>query len=124
MLSVNSTRYKVVPHHICIDDVRSQHYNTIQTISPTMQLNSFEFMRRDDNQYKYTLVMHHNQEAIKGDGSCIFLHVSNVSNGPTAGCTSMQEAEIVSLIAWLDKTKNPLILQTPKKQCLEFERNI
>lgn len=42
-------------------------------------------------------------------------HMSSVrlKTLPTAGCTSMQEEKLVQLMQWLDKDKEPLLLQLP-----------
>jgi len=46
--------------------------------------------------------------AVKGAGSCIFMHIKKV---PTAGCTVMNEAEMKEIIHWLDVDKHPLLVQ-------------
>jgi L,D-peptidoglycan transpeptidase YkuD (ErfK/YbiS/YcfS/YnhG family) len=103
---------------ICVDDVDSMYYN--QLIN--MQQNppkSFEFMRRDDNQYQLGIVVEHNKKAIKGRGSCIFMHVRKSENASTAGCTSMSLENLKKIASWLDKSKNPTLIQIPKAYAKE-----
>jgi len=98
---------------ICVDDTNSPYYN--QIIEAKGDEKSFEYMRRDDDLYKYGVVVAHNRAAKKGYGSCIFLHVQRGVNKPTVGCTSMSEASIKKIVFWLNKDKNPILIQIPKK---------
>ncbi len=97
----------------CVDDTSSRFYNNIVNAKEIKRdYKSRELMRFKKNYYEYGVVVDHNhfgtQEAIKGRGSCIFLHIKN---RPTAGCTVMQPSEIKSLIRWLDAKKYPLLIQ-------------
>ena len=98
---------------ICVDDPNANSYNRI--INATGDEKSFEYMRRDDDLYKYGIVVGHNLEAKKGYGSCIFLHVQRDKHSPTMGCTSMQEKEIKKIVQWLDKEQHPILIQIPKQ---------
>jgi len=97
---------------ICVDDTTSNFYN--QIIQNNGNEKSFEYMRRVDNQYELGVVVAHNQVGIKGGGSCIFLHVQKDENASTAGCTSMKLADLKMITQWLDKNKNPILIQIPK----------
>ncbi len=99
---------------ICVDDSTHQNYNQIITM-PTKKPKSFEYMRRDDAQYKLGIVVEHNKGQKVQGGSCIFLHVQKHPDAPTAGCTSMRYEEIKKIVGWLDKKKNPILIQVPKK---------
>jgi D-alanyl-D-alanine dipeptidase len=67
-------------------------------------------MKRDDDQYKYGVVIEYNMHPIvKGKGSAIFLHVWK-SGDSTLGCVSMSEEMILSILGWLDPAKKPLII--------------
>jgi D-alanyl-D-alanine dipeptidase len=69
-------------------------------------------MKFPKDYYKYGIVVNHNhideEGAVKGAGSCIFMHIKKV---PTAGCTVMNEKEMKEIIKWLDADKNPLLVQ-------------
>ncbi|MFA6192383.1 MAG: L,D-transpeptidase family protein [Sulfurimonas sp.] len=104
---------------ICIDDVNSTLYNQIVTM-PSDEPKSFEIMKRDDNQYELGIVVEHNKKGAKGEGSCIFMHVAKSKDASTAGCTSMRLDEIKKIVSWLDKSKNPMLIQIPKSSAKEI----
>jgi L,D-peptidoglycan transpeptidase YkuD (ErfK/YbiS/YcfS/YnhG family) len=103
---------------ICVDDSDSMFYN--QIIMAHGNEKSFEFMKRKDNQYRLGIVVGHNKNAIAGRGSCIFMHIQRGFNKGTAGCTSMKEEDIKKIAKWLDKSKNPILIQIPKSSSGEI----
>jgi L,D-peptidoglycan transpeptidase YkuD (ErfK/YbiS/YcfS/YnhG family) len=107
---------------ICVDDSRSQYYNQIVRISPLVQTGSFEWMKRDDTLYMVGIIVNHNERALAGRGSCIFLHVEKKRFSPTSGCTSMAYHDLKELLGWLDPAKEPLLIQIPKQYCPEAEK--
>ncbi|MDX9813970.1 MAG: L,D-transpeptidase family protein [Sulfurimonadaceae bacterium] len=109
-LTYNKTPYNL----ICIDDTSSEFYNKILPI-PQTPLKSFELMYRDDDQYKLGLVLSHNKNGLKGNGSCIFVHIQKEKDAPTAGCVSMSEGDLRKILLWLDRDKNPTILHISKE---------
>jgi hypothetical protein len=107
---------------ICVDDIESKEYNKIIQM-PKLRPKSFESMRREDNQYELGVVVAHNVEAKKSKGSCIFLHVEKSEGASTAGCTSMKSEQLQKIVSWLDKSKNPILIQIPhssSKEVLEL----
>ena len=104
---------------ICVDDVTSANYNQIIQM-PDNRPKSFEYMKRDDNQYELGIVVAHNKSGVKQGGSCIFIHVEKFENAPTVGCTSMSLEELEKISSWLDKTKNPIVIQIPKSSAKEI----
>lgn len=115
---------------ICVDDINSSLYNQIihmrgdeggSTLGvPRNAPKSFELMRRSDNQYELGIVVEHNDKGVKGGGSCIFMHVSKSEDAPTSGCTSMPLDEIKKIASWLNKSKNPVLIQIPKSSSDEI----
>jgi len=105
---------------ICVDDVNSSFYN--QVIEKEIDLKSFEYMQRKDHQYKYGVIVEHNKMAVKKRGSCIFLHIQKKEGVGTAGCTSMREVDLLKIINLLDKNKNPLLIQIPKRSLPEIKK--
>lgn len=109
----------------CVDDSGSDYYNRIVNESdvqkPAKQLwQSSEIMKRKDKLYKWLLVVDHNVQAPKpGGGSCIFIHVWRDKDRGTAGCTAMEEKDLVTLLSWLNKEKNPVLVQLP---AAEYDR--
>ncbi len=103
--------YKSTDH--CVDDIDSKLYNKIvDSTKVKIDYKSKEHMKFPKDYYKYGIVVNHNHideaGAIKGAGSCIFIHIKKV---PTAGCTVMSEREIKEIIGWLDISSNPLLVQ-------------
>jgi L,D-peptidoglycan transpeptidase YkuD (ErfK/YbiS/YcfS/YnhG family) len=91
-----------------VDDVNSKDYN--QWVQGEPNAASWEKMRRDDDQYKYGVVVEYNMDPIvKGKGSAIFLHVWK-GGGATLGCVSMAEEMVLKILGWLDPSKKPLII--------------
>ena len=103
--------YKSTDH--CVDDVNSKFYNKIvDSTKVKIDYKSKEHMKFPKNYYKYGIVVNHNHideaGAVKGAGSCIFMHIKKV---PTAGCTVMNESEMKEIIQWIDADKHPLLVQ-------------
>jgi L,D-peptidoglycan transpeptidase YkuD (ErfK/YbiS/YcfS/YnhG family) len=91
-----------------VDDVNSEDYNKWVEGDPNAA--SWEKMKRDDDQYKYGVVIEYNMHPIvKGKGSAIFLHVWKDGDS-TLGCVSMSEEMILKILGWLDPAKKPLIV--------------
>ena len=91
-----------------VDDVDSEDYNKWVRGKPNAA--SWEKMKRDDDQYKYGVVIEYNMHPIiKGKGSAIFLHVWKRGES-TVGCVSMPEEMVLKILGWLDPAKKPLII--------------
>jgi L,D-peptidoglycan transpeptidase YkuD (ErfK/YbiS/YcfS/YnhG family) len=91
-----------------VDDVNSEDYNKWVKGKPNAA--SWEKMKRDDDQYKYGVVIEYNMYPIvKGKGSAIFLHVWKYG-AATAGCVAMSEEMVLKILGWLDPAKKPLII--------------
>ena len=103
---------------ICVDDVNSSLYNSLVTM-PNIKPKSFEYMKREDEQYKIGVVVDYNPNKIRSNGSCIFLHVQKELNHPTAGCTSMSYEDLYKILNWLDVSKKPILVQIPKEYLQE-----
>lgn len=107
-------------NHVCVDDGNSPLYNRLvdkTTVRPQELGRSQEKMRRDiyngDNLYKFGFVISHNPAPTAGRGSCIFFHLWRNASSPTAGCTAAAEGKASQLLAWLNRSKNPRIVQLP-----------
>jgi D-alanyl-D-alanine dipeptidase len=116
--------YKTTDH--CVDDINSKFYNKIvDSKKVKIDYKSKEHMKFPKNYYKYGIVVNHNHideaGAIKGAGSCIFMHIKNV---PTAGCTVMSESEMKKIIKWLNVNKNPLLVQGTEEVVKELWKKI
>jgi zinc D-Ala-D-Ala dipeptidase len=92
-----------------VDDVKSAQYNMWVHGKP--EASSYEKMKREDNIYKYGIVVEYNTAPIiSGLGSAIFIHVWRGEGVPTEGCVAMPEENVLKLLGWLDPSKKPLIV--------------
>lgn len=114
--------YKTTDH--CVDDAHSQWYNQIiDSTKIAKDYTSFEHMQLHNNLYKYGITVNHNPNQIAQAGSCIFIHIQSKSGKGTAGCTSMPENKIVTLLKWLKEKKKPLLLQLPEEEMVKVKLN-
>jgi len=99
-------------HHWGIDDVRSRHYNQIvddRTVA--CDWTGPETMVPSIGCYKLGAVIAHNPLNKPGLGSCIFMHLWQGTEVPTAGCTAMSETNLREVLTWLDPAVNPCLVQ-------------
>jgi L,D-peptidoglycan transpeptidase YkuD (ErfK/YbiS/YcfS/YnhG family) len=95
---------------IWVDDPQADDYNQWTKIQETKAA-SYEMMRREDDQYKYCIVIEYNTDpVIKGNGSAIFLHIRKGEGIPTAGCVAVSEEDIIKILRWLDPAATPLMI--------------
>jgi len=99
-----------------IDDSKSRYYTQLVDRSKIAHPDwrSSEQMLRKDALYKWGIVVEHNARAIRGAGSCIFLHIWKDSSTATTGCTAMQEKDLIALLRWLDPKRRPVLIQMPR----------
>ena len=96
-----------------VDDPQSPDYNRWVKWGQTKAA-SFEKMKRDDDLYKYGIVIEYNTDpVVSGHGSAIFLHIWPNERSTTAGCVAVSEADLLKILAWLDPAANPVILINP-----------
>ena len=48
------------------------------------------------------------------------MHIRSGNKKGTAGCTAMRENEITTILTWLKKNQNPLLLQLPEEEILNI----
>ena len=100
---------QVTENDFWVDDPDSPQYN--QWVKGPPNAKSFEKLRRDDDLYKYAIVIEYNTDPIiPGKGSAIFLHVWRDDKTPTAGCVAVSEENLLKLLQWLDSKKEPVII--------------
>jgi D-alanyl-D-alanine dipeptidase len=109
-----------------IDDPHSHYYNQLVDRSKVAKVDwhSSEQMRRNDNLYKWGIVVKHNPAAQPGAGSCIFMHIWRNSAAATVGCTAMPEKDLVNLLRWLDPAMRPILVQMPSRAYGELQSNL
>ncbi len=95
---------------VWVDDPHSEDYNR-WVKEPATKAASYEMMKRDDDLYKYGVIIEYNTDpVVQENGSAIFLHIWKGEGMPTAGCVAVSEKDIVKIIEWLDPTAAPLII--------------
>ena len=112
---ITRIRYRqLTPTTEAIDDPESRHYNRIIDASNLTgkDWKSSEQMRRIEP-YRWGAVVGHNWDQVPAAGSCIFLHIWEGAGVPTSGCTAMPERQMLRVLRWLDRTKNPMLVQLP-----------
>jgi L,D-peptidoglycan transpeptidase YkuD (ErfK/YbiS/YcfS/YnhG family) len=100
-----------------VDDPANAYYNQHYRADPQAMPPWFEKqrMRLGDSAYKWMLGIQHNTSPpAPGYGSAIFFHVRRGLNKPSAGCTTLAEADLVRLIRWLDPTASPHYVLLPR----------
>ena len=98
-----------------IDDPGSRYYNRIvdsRTVD-RKDWRSSEQMRRNDELYRWGIIVSHNARQYPGYGSCIFLHGWMSASEGTAGCTALPIAQVETIVRWLDQAKHPILVQLP-----------
>ncbi|MGQ0542702.1 MAG: L,D-transpeptidase family protein [Blastocatellia bacterium] len=109
----------------CIDDDKSFHYNKIVG---RMQVGIFDWKSSEkmiEITPEYDLgvfVAYNSYPVVKGNGSCIFLHIWKDANSPTSGCTAMERGNLEKITSWLDPKKNPYLVQLPEDQYSKYQK--
>ncbi|MBL7829157.1 MAG: hypothetical protein JNJ57_21155 [Saprospiraceae bacterium] len=97
---------------ICVEDPNSRYYNQVMdAASVTPDWKARESMLRQDEQYKWGIIVKHNLPAKAAGGSCIFFHLWRAPGSGTLGCTAMSEENLLSLLQWLNPAQKPLLMQ-------------
>jgi L,D-peptidoglycan transpeptidase YkuD (ErfK/YbiS/YcfS/YnhG family) len=110
--------------HWCVDVPGSPYYNRVvdsKQVGEEAVKDSSEPMRRDlhvngDQRYRIGFVIEHNANATNHGGSCIFAHVWKSPADATAGCTAMSDADMASLLRWLDRRRHPRFVLLPERE--------
>lgn len=103
------------------EDVSSSLYNQYRRLDhePRTKDEKRAQMRQDDHAHSLKLFIAHNAapNATPGMGSSIFFHIwRGGGSKPTAGCTTMSEGNLKSLIAKVDPEKHPVYVLLPQSE--------
>jgi D-alanyl-D-alanine dipeptidase len=109
---------------ICVDDMHSPNYNKlVDKDTAKKDYNSFEYMHLTKDYYKWGLFINHNSPGtVRGDGSCIFLHIWENDHIGTDGCTAMAETNVLRILHWINGKDNPLLVQVPVNEYVKLRR--
>lgn len=97
-----------------MDDVESFHYNKIVN---RLQVGIFDWKSSEkmlEVGPVYDLginVAHNSYPVVKGNGSCIFLHVWSDSTTGTSGCTAMKREDLQKILGWANPDQHPYLVQ-------------
>jgi L,D-peptidoglycan transpeptidase YkuD (ErfK/YbiS/YcfS/YnhG family) len=99
---------QVTVDDLWVDDANAADYNRLVKRGST-RASSFEVMRRDDDLYKYGIVVEYNTDpVIKGYGSAIFFHLWRGKEAPTEGCVALSVENLTQILRWLKPEAKPL----------------
>lgn len=109
---------QVTTRDLWVEDPASPHYNKHLILShePRDPWEKKAQMRQNDYPHSLKLFVAHNvyPKPIPGAGSSIFFHIwRSGGTSPTAGCSSLKEIHLRSLIARLDPRKKPVYVLLP-----------
>ena len=107
---VHFTYRQATAGDVWVDDSASALYNTWQHDPPDGRWTSAEPLDQP-RAYHHAAVIGYNTDRVPGKGSAIFMHVS--LGRATAGCVSVSEAVLLSLLRWLDPARRPVIVMGP-----------
>jgi L,D-peptidoglycan transpeptidase YkuD (ErfK/YbiS/YcfS/YnhG family) len=109
-INTKMSYFQATEDDVWVDDIDSVDYNKLVKRGQT-KASSFEDMKRNDNMYKYGIVIGYNTNPVaRGLGSAIFFHVWRGKGESTAGCVAMSEKDIVDVLEWLDQSQKPLVI--------------
>lgn len=107
-----------------VDDPLSRYYNSVvnrKMVVPDWK--SSEKMRSEPL-YEIGLCINHNcPKPQPGKGSAIFFHLWRNAESGTAGCTAMARENLEKILGWLDKNKNPTLIQLPSSIYSKWQEN-
>ena len=81
------------------DDSNHKNYNEEIKIQ---NKNLKEKLYRKDHKYDYIISISHNEKKIPGDGSAVFIHLTD-DYKPTAGCIALKKKDFEILLKLIDK---------------------
>ena len=111
--------HRVTGQTVCVETINSKWYNRIvdENTVAAVDWTSPDRMLRPDGLYRYGLMVDHNApDTQPGAGSCIFFHLWRRPGAPTVGCTAMNEPAMQAVLAWMDASKKPLLVQLPRAE--------
>jgi len=110
---------QITTRDLWVEDPFSPHYNhhLVLKHEPREIWEIRAQMRQGDYPHSLKLFIAHNAppKPVPGAGSSIFFHIWREDGAkPTAGCTTMPEAQLRTLIARIDPGRHPLYVLLPK----------
>ena len=110
----------------CVDDTNSSFYNRIVN---RMQVGNFDWKSSEKMLSvgpEYDLgvfVAYNSYPVVKGNGSCIFLHIWKDPLTGTSGCTAMERRNLERIVGWLASKKNPYLVQLTDDDYKKYQKS-
>lgn len=117
---VHFTYRKVDSNDFWVDDSSSSLYNQYVRGPNNGRWKSAESLLRSDNLYSYAAVINYNASRTPGKGSAIFFHQWSSLGSGTSGCIATPQGNLLNVLGWLDKSKNPIIIMGVKSNLKGF----
>jgi L,D-peptidoglycan transpeptidase YkuD (ErfK/YbiS/YcfS/YnhG family) len=110
-----------------VEDPASPLYNAHVRIdhAPATAWERDQQMYQDDPAHRLEVLVDHNRTAppTPGAGSAIFIHIwRGDGTKPTAGCTSVRDADLEALLSWLDPAATPVYALLPADEYRQFQK--
>lgn len=119
-INTNYPFIKITENSYFVDDPKSKFYNKWVEVngnissdhpyilnSKEISWDSAEKLNNYPGPYEYGLIIEYNIPAIPNKGSAVFLHIKGKDY--TAGCVSVNREDMLEILKWIDKDKNPHI---------------
>jgi len=117
---------QVTSRDLWVEDPASPkyNYNVILDHEPNTTWEKKQQMKQNDAAHALKLFIAHNAppRVVPNGGSSIFFHIwRGGGSKPTAGCTTMEEGKLRSLIARIDPNKRPLYVLLPRAEYAKYQ---
>ena len=89
------------------DDSRSKKYN--QEITFPFKDGAEKLYRKDTMYDIFINIKYNHSPIVKGDGSAIFLHLSDIKYKPTRGCIAISKKDLLKILPLINKNTKILI---------------
>lgn len=113
----------LTPNDFWVDDVGHPLYNQYVDLSQVEKTwtSDENLLRPDDQLYDIVIVVEYNTKpVVAGMGSAIFFHVWRSPEKGTAGCTAVAPENAEAVLAWLDPSAHPQLVQGTMDQVREI----
>ncbi len=113
--------FQITERDLWVEDSRSPHYNRHVRLkhAPRTEWEKKAQMRQRDHAHSLKLFIRHNAppNVVPAGGSSIFFHIWRAGGTKASiGCTTMSEADLRTMIAWLDPRRQPVYVLLPRAE--------
>ena len=116
--------HQVTARDAWIDEPSLPGYNHLYTLPPDASHPAWwnsQHLHLGDDAYKWMVLIEHNYDpAVAGQGTEIFFHIRRGEHYRTAGCTTMAEGDLVTLIKWLQPDSKAMLAELTRDHYHKF----